>query len=79
MIVFTSSALSELDGSLDIGALAEMLAGGHEYNIQQEQRVCRMWLHEVQLYRRSVKNRVIEACILEIKHAIKRPLSVSIR
>lgn len=63
----TSCALTELDGSFDVGTLAEMLAGGHEDNVQQEQRVRRVWLHEMQLHRRSIENGVIEACILITK------------
>lgn len=45
-----------------------MLAGGHEDNVQQEQRVRRVWLHEMQLHRQSIENGVIEARILITKN-----------
>jgi len=60
----TTSTFSELYGALDVGAPAQMLAGTHENDIQQEQCLRCVWLHEMQFHDCTIDDGIVKVCML---------------
>lgn len=62
--MLTSSTFSELDGTFDVTGSTKVFASCHEDDVEDEQRLWCLWLHQVELDSSTVHDWVVVVCVL---------------